>query len=309
MKVPSSRVAFGLLAAVVVAWGLTWPVAKLLLAAGVTPLWLLAIRSLIATATLAVVMLATGNLIWPRKGDWPIVFGIALLHMTCFTSFMTVGLQHVPVGRSIVLGYSTPLWVVPGAILFLGERLTTFRAVGVVTGLAGILVLFDPWHFDWRDRDALLGNGLLLAASLAWAASMLQIRAHRWVSTPFQLVFWETVVASVTLNAAAAGFETMPSVVWDGRLALLIGYLGIVGVALAYWAMAVVNRSLPAVTASLGMLATPPVGILASMLMLGEPFDPTLLAALALISAGIGLDILGGRRALRAPAVGPPHAK
>ena len=138
---------------------------------------------------------------------------------------------------------------------------------------------------------------------------MLQIRAHRWVSTPFQLVFWETVVASIVLNAAAMGFEAMPTVAWDVRLALLIGYLGIVGVALAYWAMAVVNRSLPAVTTSLGMLATPPVGILASMLMLGEPFDPTLLVALALISAGIGLDILGGRRSPPRATAGPPHGK
>jgi drug/metabolite transporter (DMT)-like permease len=296
MPFPSARGALGLFALVVLAWGLNWPVAKMMLIAGVPPLWMLAIRSAIATVTLLPIMILTGNLRVPKHGDWPVVFGIALLHMTGFAILMAIGIGHIAVGRSIVLGYTTPLWVVPGAILFLGERLTPMRIAGVSLGLAGLIVLFNPIGFNWADARAVKGNAFLLASALCWAASMLQIRAHRWVSTPFQLVFWETLVATIVLGATAFASGPLPAIAWDAKLVGLFTYGGVIGVALAYWAMAVVNRSLPAVTTSVGLLVTPVVGIFASMVALGEPFDPILLVALALIGGGIVLDIVGSRK-------------
>lgn len=291
----SARNALGLFALIIVAWGLNWPIAKLILNAGMPPLWMVALRSATAVLALLPLMLATGNLRMPVRGDWSIVFGIALLHMTGFVILMALGIKFISVGRSIVLGYTTPLWVVPGAVLLLGERLTPLRVAGVAAGLAGIAVLFNPLAFDWSNRDAVTGSVLLLLAALSWAASILQIRRHRWVSSPFRLVFWETAVATIVLTAAALTFETFPAIEWNAKLVGLFAYGGVIGVALAYWAMAVVNRSLPAVTTSLGMLATPIVGIAASMLILGEAFDPALVVALVLISTGIALDLLGTR--------------
>ena len=65
--------------------------------------------------------------------------------------------------------------------------------------------------------------------------------------------------------------------------------------ALAYLAMAMVNRSLPAVTTSLGVLATPVVGVVSSMVVLDEPFSMALLVALTMIVGGIALGTVGGR--------------
>jgi drug/metabolite transporter (DMT)-like permease len=60
----------------------------------------------------------------------------------------------------------------------------------------------------------------------------------------------------------------------------------------AYWAMAMVNRSLPAVTTSLGILATPVVGALGSAIALAEPIGMALLAAMALILSGIAVGTI-----------------
>lgn len=296
----SPRAALALFAVVIFAWGFNWVVAKLLLAS-VTPLWLVAIRSAIATVALFVLMLAIGGLRLPRRGDLPVVISITLLHMVAYAVFMAIGLQHVSAGRSIVLGFTTPLWVMPGALLFLGERVTARRAAGVALGMAGLAALFNPLAFDWSDRDALLGNGLLLLGAFCWAVSILHIRAHNWISTPFQLVFWEVLLATVLLVPLAAAVEGAPVVRWSTQSALLFLYAGVIGVALAYWAMAMVSRSLPAVTTSLGVLATPVVGILGGVLVLDEPLSLTLLASLALIAGGIALGTLGGARRAGAP--------
>lgn len=292
----SRRAAFTLFAIVVVAWGLNWTVAKLILAS-VPPLWMTAIRSGVALVVLAGVMLATGNLRPPRRGDMPVVLSITLLHMVGFAAFMAIGLQAVPAGRSIVLGYTTPLWVIPGALLFLGERITPLRAAGVALGMGGLVLMFNPLTFDWADRRALIGNGQILLSAFCWALSIIHTRAHRWVSTPFQLVFWQVLLATCLLTILALIFEGLPRIDWNLRLVLLFLYGGVIGVALGYWAMAMVNRSLPAITTSLGILATPVVGVLASLVVLGEPLSISLLVALVLIIGGIALGTAVGDQA------------
>lgn len=286
----SRRSAFGLFAIVIFAWGLNWTVVKLTLEY-MTPLWLAALRSGLAAVVLFFVMLATNKLRIPKRGDMPVVCSIALLHMTAFTALMVLGIQFVPAGRSIVLGYTTPIWVIPAAVLLLHERLTVPRIAGMAMGFAGLVVMFNPLGFDWNDERALLGNGLILLSALCWAISIIHTRAHKWISTPFALVFWEVLLASAALTLLACVFEGIPQVGWSVRLALLLAYGSVVSVALAYWAMAMVNRSLPAMTTSLGVLATPVVGLLCSMVVLGEDFSLALLVGLALIIGGIVLGI------------------
>ena len=294
MNVRLSRgAALSLFSVVILAWGFNWTVTKLLVES-VPPLWLTAVRSAIALVVLFAMMLATRDLRLPKRGDLAVVLNIALLHMTAFAALMAIGLQTVAAGRSIVLGFTTPLWVIPGAMLFLGERLTPQRAVGVALGLAGLGLMFNPAAFDWSDGQALQGNGLLLLAAFCWAVSIVHIRKHVWISTPYQLVFWEVLVATVLLAFLAAVFEGSPQIAWNAQVVLLFLYGGVFGVALAYWAMAMVNRSLPAVTTSLGVLATPVVGVLSSIVFLNEAIDLTLAAAMVLILGGIALGTLGG---------------
>ena len=71
-------------------------------------------------------------------------------------------------------------------------------------------------------------------------------------------------------------------------------FSGIICTAFANWAMTMVNRSLPAVTTSLCLLATPLMGIASATVILGEPVEPSLFAAMTLIIGGIALGTVGG---------------
>jgi drug/metabolite transporter (DMT)-like permease len=299
----SRRTAILLFAVVVFSWGVTWPVTKAIVAQ-VPPLWASTIRSGIAGVALLALLLARGNLIVPKRGDIAVVLNISLLHMVAFAALVAIGLQFITAGRSVVLGYTAPLWVVPGAWLFLGERLTARRAAGVGIGVAGLALMFNPLAFDWSDSNAVLGNGLILLGALCWAVSILHVRAHTWIATPFQLVFWEVLLATVVLLVLALLIEgPPPPIAWTPELAGLFLFASIFGVVVAYWAMAMVNRSLPAVTTSLGILATPVVGTLGSAIALAEPIGMTLLIAMALILGGIAVGTTAGApAAARSPS-------
>jgi len=277
---------------VVVAWGLTWPVNKVILAS-VPPLWAVAIRTAIGALALVAIAAMQRRLILPPPGDLPVLVSIVLLHMVGFGVLSSIGLQTVPAGRSAVLAYTTPLWVAPGAAVFLGERLTARRVVGAVVGLAGLVVLFNPLAFDWTARAVVLGNLAILAAALLWAASILHIRGHRWQSTPFDLLPWETVLATIILAPLAYLVAGPPEFTVDARLGAMLLYAGLPGTALAYWAVAMASRHLPAITTSLGLLATPLVSITVAMLWLGEQPTPDVLAAVGLILSGIAIGATG----------------
>lgn len=273
---------------VVLAWGLTWPVNKVVLQQ-MSPLWAVTLRCAIATVGLFGLTAWRGRVTLPPAGDWPVLVSITLLHMVGFNLLASWGLGLVPTGRTVVLAYTTPLWVTPAAALFLREPLTRRRAVGVVIGLAGLVTLFNPLTFDWGDRAVVQGNLAILAGALLWAGSIVHIRAHRWRSTPFALIPWETLLATLLLTPIALAGGAAPHVAWTPTYTALLLYLGIVGTAVAYWAAATASRHLPAVTTSLGLLATPVVSAITATLWLGEPLTLQLVAAIVLVLGGVAV--------------------
>ena len=279
----------------VLAWGFTWPINKVIVSL-MSPVWAVAIRTAIGCVALFVLAGARGRLLPPPREDLPVLLSVTLLHMVGFTMLTSVGLSLVPAGRSAVLAYTTPLWVLPGAALFLGERLTRRRTIGVVMGLLGLLVLFNPLALDWSRRDTVLGNLAILAGALLWAGAILHIRGHRWRSTPFDLLPWQMLLAtliSFPIAYAVAGplvVEPTPT------LAVLMLYAGVPGTALAYWASAMAGRALPAVTTSLGLLATPVVSVIVATLWLGEGLTLSLLTAIVLILGGVAIGATGDSR-------------
>jgi drug/metabolite transporter (DMT)-like permease len=288
---PSRLAAIALFASIVIAWGITWTVAKLIVME-VPPFWMSAIRSLVATIGLGALLLVRGQMIIPKRGDLPVIVMISIPHMIVFSVLMSFGLMYVSVGRSVVLAYTTPLWVALGAWPFLRERIPPARAAGIALGLAGLAFLFNPLAFDWSNRDALFGNAMLLLSALSWSVSILYTRAHKWISSPFQLVFWQALLATLVLFVLAPLIEGAPGFAFSWHLALLFAYTGLVGTAYAFWALAIVNRSLPASTTALGILATPVVGIAGSAVFLGEGIDLPLLVAAAMILSGIAIGTI-----------------
>jgi drug/metabolite transporter (DMT)-like permease len=293
---PSRSAAFLALAAAVSAWGVGWPVNRAILY-HLPPLSTVALRSLIASAALFAIAASRRRLVLPDRRDLPVVLSISLLHMTGYAVLVSVGLLFVPVGRSIVLAYTMPLWITPGAALFLGERLTVPRAIGVVLGLSGLALMFNPLAFDWHDKTALVGNGTLLLAAFLWAASILHIRAHRWRAAPLDLIPWEMALATLVLSVMALTVDGWPTTEWTPNLVWLLLYSALPGTALAFWAAAVAAQNLPAVTTSLGLLAAPVIGIVTSAVTLGEAPTLTLVLAVVLIIGGIAIGTISPARA------------
>jgi len=198
-------------------------------------------------------------------------------------------MAYIPAGRGALLGYLTPLFVTPVAIIFLKEKMTTTKGVGLFLGLGGLAVLFNPLDFNWEDGEAILGSGLCLLAAMSWSIAILQMRVHKWNLTPLQLGPWQLLLATlITLPFAIYGEKSF-QVDITVHSTLLVVYAGVFGTAIAMWSVASSIRYLGAVTTSIGLLGGPVVAITTSVLLLGEQLTVSLCGGLILILTGIGL--------------------
>jgi drug/metabolite transporter (DMT)-like permease len=289
------RHAYFLLAAIVVFWGVNWPVMKVGLA-DIPPFWFAGFRLALGAASLFLLLAVTGRLALPRRADLPVIASVGLVQMGFCLATINFGLLYVPAGRSAVLAYTTPLWVAPAAALVLGERLTWRRLAGVGLGIGGLMLLFEPASFDWSSRTALFGNGLLLASAAGWALAIIHVRAHRWHGTPLALVPWQLLAGAIPLLAIAWFYHGWASIHWNARTAIILAYNGPVTSGFCYWAVVEVTRRLPALSASLAFLAVPCVGLASASLALDETIHPMLLAGFALILGGLVLVETGRTR-------------
>ena len=288
---PTNRTAWLQLGAVVVLFGFAWPVIRIGLDAS-TPVWMAAARATLSAAMAFVLVAALGRLAWPSRADWPIVLSVGALQLTCFFAFANLGVQSVPPGRSGVLAYTTMLWMVPLSWM-VGEKVGTRALLGAALGVAGIVVLVDPWRFDWNDRAVLMGHGWLLLAGFAWALAILHARRHRWRLAPLDVLPWQMAVATVLLWGLALVLEPQGRLDLDQRsLWLSLLYLGVLAGPTATWAAVSVARALPPITGSLGMLGVPLLAIASSVVLVGEPVTWPLLAGTTLVIAGIAIVIL-----------------
>lgn len=267
-------------------WGVNWPIMKMGLAY-LSPLWFAAVRMGLGATCLFGLLAMQGRLLWPGRREISILVSVGIFQIGLPTGLIHTGLLGVEAGRSAILVFTIPLWVAPMAVLFLGERMGATRLVGLVLGLGGIAVLFNPLTFPFDDRAALIGNGFMLAASLSFAVALVIIRRHPWTVSTIRLMPWQMLLGTAILVVAAAAIEGTPRPRWQPALLAIMAYNGPIASAFCFWAFVSVSRSLPAMSTALGSLGVPVVGIVSASAILGEGFGGAKLLGLALISLGV----------------------
>lgn len=290
-----SVAAVALLGGAILLWGANWPVMKLGLG-HVSPLWFSAMRFATGGACLFAWQAARGTLQLPQRADLPVVASIGLLQMMLFTALGAVAMTHLPAGRSAILSYTTPVWVVPAAILMFGERVDRRRMAGIGLAGIGVLILLNPHAIDWRDGGAVSANAMLLAASAAWAACILHLRYGRSVSSAVQLAPWQMLIAAATLAPLAYAVEG--PFTGDGSAAFwsCLVFVGPIATAFCFCAVNGASARLPASAMSTLMLAVPVTGLAVSLAVLHEAPAPDLIVGALAIVAGIGASAVPSRR-------------
>jgi drug/metabolite transporter (DMT)-like permease len=167
--------------------------------------------------------------------------------------------------------------------------------VGLTLGIAGVIVLFEPWGFDWTEPDVALGHALLILAAITNAATAVHIRAHRWATSPLEAIPWQLFGAGSILVVLGLVVEGPPVIDWSPQLVWVVLYQGVLATGIAFWAQIVILRNLSAVSTNLTLMAVPVVGVASSALLLGEDITTSLAIGLVLVIIGVAVNLLSDR--------------
>ncbi|MDE2005500.1 MAG: DMT family transporter [Rhodospirillales bacterium] len=276
-----------------------WPLTKLAIEQGASPLWFAEGRAMLS-GLIAALLLALGRrLRFPVRGDWPALLAVGAFQLGAYFALAHLAVAWVAAGRTAVLANTTTIFVIPLSLLVLREPIPPRRWAAAALSLGGVAVLVGPWAIDWGSRRALIGNGFLLGAALCWSVAILVLRARPPASPMASLLPWSFLIAALILlplliaEAPHGGIGDRPGA-WGA-----LGYVGLLAGPLGTWGVIEATVMLPAVVASVGFLATPAFGILLSNWILGEPITSDLIAGTVLILVGVGLAAWPVARARR----------
>ena len=284
----SAYLPFVALAALALVWGYNWVVMKV----GVRysdPFTFSALRNFLGAVALFVLVALRGGPLRP-KPFWPIaLFG---LFQTSLSGLSVWALYIGSAGKTSVLTYTMPFWLLLFAWPVLGERIRGTQWIAVVLALAGLLFVLDPWGLH-----GLKAGLLAIAGGLAWAiASMLfkLIRRRHQVEI-LSFTAWQGLLGSLPLIVAAFATAThWPT--WNPSFVAALVYNVIVASAFAWLLWLYILHSLPAGTAGISSLAIPVVGVLSAWIQLGERPGTLEAVGMGLIVAALAVLTARGLR-------------
>ncbi|MER1995125.1 MAG: EamA family transporter [Arthrobacter sp.] len=278
-----------LTAAAPAAWGTTYLVTTELLPPD-RPLLAAVLRSLPAGLVLLAVLrrLPAGSWWWKSA-----VLG--LLNFGAFFALLFIAAYRLPGGVAAMVGAVQPLLVAVLASRVLGEHLGPVKLGAGAAGMAGVglLVLTAEARLDTAGVLAALGGAASMAGGIVLTKRW-QPPAGPLTSTAWQLVAGGVFLLPVMLLVEGPVLPDFTTVNLAGYL-----YLSLVGTVLAYWLWFRGIRQLPASGVSFMSLLSPVVATAAGAAVLGESFEPSQLAGLALILGALVAANAAGLNAAR----------
>ncbi len=260
-----------------------WPLTKVAITAGATPLWFAEGRAALSCAVAFGLVTVSGRLAMPARSDWPAVLAIGGLQIGLYFALAHEAVAWVPAGKTAILANTTTVWVVPLSLLFLHESIPARRWLGTALGLAGVAVLVNPLAIDWSSGHVLVGHAFLLGAALAWSVAIIVVRAVPPNGGMLGLLPWCFLVGAAVLapvvwwHAPSGSFGGQP-VSWAA-----LGYVGLLAAPFGTLFIMQATVNLPALVSSLGFLTTPAISLVLASVVLHEPMTPALLAGSGLI--------------------------
>lgn len=245
-------------------WGYNWVVAKISLEY-IGPFQYLAIRMTVASILLFLIgriLRLPLALLHPKK---TILLG--LLQTLLYGCVMTWALSRGGAGKTAILTFSMPFWMVIFAWIFLGEKVRARQWPIIFLAFAGIVCILEPWQL----KSDYVSNMLAISGGIFWALSVLVVKRIRLESPRqlFALTAWQMVFGSIGLIILAFVFPSRP-IEWGMPLLITLTYTVILSTSAGWLLWLFILQRLPANVSSLSTLAIPVIGTLAAWIQLDD---------------------------------------
>jgi drug/metabolite transporter (DMT)-like permease len=278
-KYGSAMIALALLTVI---WGYNWVVMKIALQYS-TAAQFAAMRTFGGGIFLLGLMAIMRKPLKPREIGSTVVLG--LLQTTGFTGFIVWALVEGGAGKTSVLSFTMPFWVLLLAWPLLGEKMRGLQWGAVLLALAGLASILEPWNLHGSKASMTLA----VLAGISWALSVIYHKKLTQRVPDLDLLSftaWQMLFGSVPIVLFALADFDKP-IQWTGTYIVAIVYSVLLANALGWMAWLYALQRLPAGVASMNSMLIPVIAVLASWIQLGERPSPLEMTGMICIIAAL----------------------
>jgi drug/metabolite transporter (DMT)-like permease len=263
-------------------WGIPFLMIKVAVEDGVSPIFVAWSRVALAAAIL-VPLAARSGALRTLRGRWRWLWLYGAIEIAAPFTLIAYGERHISSSLTAIILSATPLIVALLALWFdPEERASGRRLVGLLVGLAGVMVLLG---IDVSGRpDEILGAAFVLLAAVGYASSPMLLK-HRMSDMDLVAAMGVSCVLVTALLApfGIAGAPTeLPS---HGAIASLV-LLGTLCTAAALITVGILIAEIGPARAMVISYVNPLVAVALGVLILGEGLGSGAIAGLAMILGG-----------------------
>jgi drug/metabolite transporter (DMT)-like permease len=275
-------------------WGYNWVVMKLGVAHS-SAFDFAAMRAFFGALSLFLVMFAFRKPILPK--EIPRTFFLGTLQTTAVLGFSMWALVRGGAGKTAILNYTMPFWLLLFARIALGERLRGLQWLSMGLTLSGLVFILLPFSLT----SDLKSETLAILSGISWAlAAIVAKKLNRRTSLDvLSLTAWQMLFGSIPLIAVAFAVPSGP-IDWSLPFIAALAYNVTIANALAWVLWFYALSKLSAGTTGLGTLIIPVIGILAAWVQLGERPGANEAVGIVLILTALGLNVFQAMKASKA---------
>jgi len=285
--------------AMVLVWGYSWIVMKIALRHA-HPFDFAALRVGLGAALLFAIVAVQRKPL--RLARYRMAFTLGTLQVALFVTLSNFALLSAGPGKTSVLVYTMPFWMIVFAYFIIHERMRGGQWIAVALAFAGLFLVVAPWKLT-----SLSASMLAIAAGAVWAISA--VLSKKWPTPgadPMIYTAWQLMFGAAWLIPVALVWPHEP-IRWNAELAWAIAFSVVLATAGGWWLWTYVLAHSPAGIAGLSSLGIPVVAVIASAIQLGErPPAVELLGMLMIVAALALLAWLGLRRTTPAETAATP---
>jgi drug/metabolite transporter (DMT)-like permease len=181
------------LLAVALIYGANFIIAKSVMPDPIAPTSFIALRVMGAAALFWLVALR--KIVIPQRADWwrfllCAITGVATNQLLFFNGLALTS----PVNASIIMT-SNPILVMVMSAVFLKQRITLLKAVGVLIGALGASMLLWSSNGDVGGHSSLQGDVFILLNSISYAIYLVMVKPLMQKYHPLDIVAWTFLIA------------------------------------------------------------------------------------------------------------------
>jgi drug/metabolite transporter (DMT)-like permease len=259
------------------------------------PISLVFMRLALAVPPMWIAMRLMGERLPTSPRIWGLLTIVGALNCALPFVLFFWGQQYLDSGYASILNATTPLWgVITAHFLTSDEKATPARIIGVLTGMAGIIVMVGPEAIKGLSNNLLAQIACIVSTLFYSFAAIYGRRLSQTALTPMAVATGQTMAAAVLMIPVVLFFDqpwsmTMPRL--DSTLAGIT--LALFSTALAYTLYFRLIDRAGASNAQLVAFLMPILAVILGIAFLGEHLNQGQIIGAVLIA--FGLVIIDGR--------------